>query len=263
MKALLALENGFTLEGESFTGEFETGGEVIFNGKAVTDHDIDHVRQKMGMVFQHFNLFPHMTILRNMTLAPVKLLHKSQEEADAQALKLLQRVGLGDRGNGGRRNCPYRRIAGYADRYGNESRTAHGSTCQSKTMKLLCILQQGDLSVTDGSVLSHRLYFDFANRIGIDGKDGEDGTDGTDGLTPEIGKDGNWWIGDRNTGVPAVAFRSYASLAAFPKQGNNDMLYLDETTNRFYRWDAPAQNYRTVSPDYNDIKIIDGGNAQF
>ena len=67
-------------------------------------------------------------------------------------------------------------------------------------MKLLCILQQGDLSVTDGSVLSHRLYFDFANRIGIDGKDGEDGTDGTDGLTPEIGKDGNWWIGDRNTG---------------------------------------------------------------
>lgn len=41
------------------------------------------------------------------------------------------------------------------------------------------------------------------------------------------------------------------------------MLYLDETTNRFYRWDAPAQNYRTVSPDYNDIKIIDGGNAQF
>ena len=111
-------------------------------------------------------------------------------------------------------------------------------------MKLLCILQQGDLSVTDGSVLSHRLYFDFANRIGIDGKDGEDGTDGT-------------------AGVPAVAFRSYASLAAFPKQGNNDMLYLDETTNRFYRWDAPAQNYRTVSPDYNDIKIIDGGNAQF
>ena len=75
------------------------GGHIIFNGKEVTDHDIDHVRQKMGMVFQHFNLFPHMTILRNMTLAPVKLLHKSQEEADAQALKLLQRVGLGDRGN--------------------------------------------------------------------------------------------------------------------------------------------------------------------
>ena len=182
---------------------------------------------------------------------------------ERQRSLLRKYSGLGDRGNGGRRNCPYRRIAGYADRYGNESRTAHGSTCQSKTMKLLCILQQGDLSVTDGSVLSHRLYFDFANRIGIDGKDGEDGTDGTDGLTPEIGKDGNWWIGDRNTGVPAVAFRSYASLAAFPKQGNNDMLYLDETTNRFYRWDAPAQNYRTVSPDYNDIKIIDGGNAQF
>ena len=65
------------------------------------DHfeDTYSVRRRVGMVFQHFNLFPHMTILRNMTLAPVKLLHKSQEAADAQALKLLQRVGLGDRGN--------------------------------------------------------------------------------------------------------------------------------------------------------------------
>ena len=61
--------------------------------------DTYSVRRRVGMVFQHFNLFPHMTILRNMTLAPVKLLHKSQEEAEAQALKLLQRVGLGDRGN--------------------------------------------------------------------------------------------------------------------------------------------------------------------
>ena len=47
------------------------GGKVIFNGKAVTDHDIDHVRQKMGMVFQHFNLFPHLTVKKNITLAPV------------------------------------------------------------------------------------------------------------------------------------------------------------------------------------------------
>ena len=72
-------------------------GEVV----DITDKscNINLHRQKMGMVFQHFNLFPHMTILRNMTLAPVKLLHKSQEAADAQALKLLQRVGLGDRGN--------------------------------------------------------------------------------------------------------------------------------------------------------------------
>ena len=81
--------------------EVPTGGQILFNGVDITDKscNINLHRQKMGMVFQHFNLFPHMTILRNMTLAPVKLLHKSQEAADAQALKLLQRVGLGDRGN--------------------------------------------------------------------------------------------------------------------------------------------------------------------
>ena len=81
--------------------ELPTGGRILFDGVDITDKNcnINLHRQKMGMVFQHFNLFPHMTILRNMTLAPVKLLHKSQEEADAQALKLLQRVGLGDRGN--------------------------------------------------------------------------------------------------------------------------------------------------------------------
>ena len=81
--------------------EVPTVGQILFNGVDITDKscNINLHRQKMGMVFQHFNLFPHMTILRNMTLAPVKLLHKSQEAADAQALKLLQRVGLGDRGN--------------------------------------------------------------------------------------------------------------------------------------------------------------------
>ena len=81
--------------------EVPTGGQILFSGVDITDKscNINLHRQKMGMVFQHFNLFPHMTILRNMTLAPVKLLHKSQEEADAQALKLLQRVGLGDRGD--------------------------------------------------------------------------------------------------------------------------------------------------------------------
>ena len=79
--------------------ETPSSGSIKFEGVEVDEAHIDAVRQKMGMVFQHFNLFPHMTILRNMTLAPVKLLHKSQEEADAQALKLLQRVGLGDRGN--------------------------------------------------------------------------------------------------------------------------------------------------------------------
>ena len=68
------------------------GGKVIFNGKAVTDHDIDHVRQKMGMVFQHFNLFPHLTVKKNITLAPVKL-----AEADAKAMELLERLGMADK----------------------------------------------------------------------------------------------------------------------------------------------------------------------
>ena len=81
--------------------EVPTGGRILFDGVDITDKscNINLHRQKMGMVFQHFNLFPHMTILRNMTLAPVKLLHRSQQDAEAQALKLLQRVGLGDRGD--------------------------------------------------------------------------------------------------------------------------------------------------------------------
>ena len=75
--------------------EVPTSGQILFGGIDITDKrcNINLHRQKMGMVFQHFNLFPHMTILRNMTLAPVKLLHKPREEAEAQ------RVGLGDRGN--------------------------------------------------------------------------------------------------------------------------------------------------------------------
>lgn len=59
--------------------------------------DINVHRQKMGMVFQHFNLFPHMTVLKNMTIAPMKLLKKSKQEAQAKAMQLLERVGLADR----------------------------------------------------------------------------------------------------------------------------------------------------------------------
>ena len=73
------------------------GGKVIFNGKEVTDHDIDHVRQKMGMVFQHFNLFPHLTVKKNITLAPVRLGLMKQSEADAKAMELLERIGLADK----------------------------------------------------------------------------------------------------------------------------------------------------------------------
>ena len=79
--------------------EFPTSGNVYFEGTDITDPavDIDRHRQKMGMVFQHFNLFPHKTVLQNMTLAPIKLLNKSRAEAEAQALALLERVGLADR----------------------------------------------------------------------------------------------------------------------------------------------------------------------
>ena len=79
--------------------EEPTEGRVIFDGVDITDPktDIDLHRQKMGMVFQHFNLFPHMTILRNMTLAPMRVLKKSREEAEAKAMQLLERVGLADK----------------------------------------------------------------------------------------------------------------------------------------------------------------------
>ena len=73
------------------------GGEIIFNGKPVTDHDIDHVRQKMGMVLQHFNLFPHLTVKKNITLAPVRLGLMTQAEADKKAIELLERIGLADK----------------------------------------------------------------------------------------------------------------------------------------------------------------------
>ena len=75
------------------------GGHIIINGKEVTDHDIDHVRQKMGMVFQHFNLFPHLTVKQNLCLAPELLKLKSKEEASKRAEELLARVGLSDKAN--------------------------------------------------------------------------------------------------------------------------------------------------------------------
>ena len=79
--------------------ELPTSGEILFEGVNITEPhvNINKHRQKMGMVFQHFNLFPNMTILRNMTIGPQKLLKKSKEEANAKAMELLERVGLADR----------------------------------------------------------------------------------------------------------------------------------------------------------------------
>ena len=89
--------------------EEPTGGAIFFNGVDITKRkykdasgktvklNIDELRQKMGMVFQHFNLFPHMTILDNMTLAPIKVKGMTKEAAEKKALELLDRVGLKDR----------------------------------------------------------------------------------------------------------------------------------------------------------------------
>ena len=79
--------------------EEPTGGSIYFEGVDITDKsvDINIHRQKMGMVFQQFNLFPHMTVLRNMTIGPMKLLHQSKAEAEKNAMALLERVGLADR----------------------------------------------------------------------------------------------------------------------------------------------------------------------
>ncbi|MBQ3155330.1 MAG: amino acid ABC transporter ATP-binding protein [Clostridia bacterium] len=81
--------------------EEPTAGTVTVEGVNITDPkvNINKHREKMGMVFQHFNLFPHMTILKNMTLAPCKLLKKSKQEAEEKAMALLKRVGLADRAN--------------------------------------------------------------------------------------------------------------------------------------------------------------------
>ena len=79
--------------------EEPTGGTILFEGIDITDKktDINKHRQKMGMVFQQFNLFPHMTVLKNLTLGPMKLQGKSKAEAEEEAMKLLERVGLADR----------------------------------------------------------------------------------------------------------------------------------------------------------------------
>lgn len=79
--------------------ESPTGGEIWFEGNNITARgtNIDAIRCKMGMVFQHFNLFPHLTVLQNITLAPVTLKRQTKEDAEAKARKLLERIGLSDK----------------------------------------------------------------------------------------------------------------------------------------------------------------------
>lgn len=79
--------------------EKPTSGSICVEGEYITDRkaNVNLIRRKMGMVFQHFNLFPHLTIKKNITLAPVKLGLMTKEEADAEAMRLLERVGLADK----------------------------------------------------------------------------------------------------------------------------------------------------------------------
>ena len=79
--------------------ETPTDGEIWFEGEQINSKktDINRLRQKMGMVFQHFNLFPHLTVLQNITLAPIKLKLMSKEEAEQNAMRLLERIGLADK----------------------------------------------------------------------------------------------------------------------------------------------------------------------
>lgn len=81
--------------------EHPTSGRILFEGVDITDPkcDINKIRRKMGMVFQQFNLFPHLNILKNITLAPVQLKIMGQEEAEANAMRLLKRVGLAEKAN--------------------------------------------------------------------------------------------------------------------------------------------------------------------
>ena len=81
--------------------ETPTSGEIVFEGQTITDEkcDINKIRQKMGMVFQHFNLFPNMTILKNITIAPIRTGLMNKEQAEKEAFDLLKRVGLEDKAN--------------------------------------------------------------------------------------------------------------------------------------------------------------------
>ena len=81
--------------------ETPSGGHIIFEGNDLTDPktNLDICRQKMGMVFQHFNLFPHLTVLQNITLAPVTLKLKSKEDAEKEAFELLEKIGLPEKAN--------------------------------------------------------------------------------------------------------------------------------------------------------------------
>lgn len=138
--------------------ETPTSGTISFEGTVINDRktDINAIRRQMGMVFQHFNLFPNMTIRKNITLAPVKTKLMSQEEADAEAEKLLDRVGLKDRAD----SYPIQ-LSG-----GQKQRIAIARALASNPKVLLCDEATSALDpTTTRSIL--RLIQDINRRMGI------------------------------------------------------------------------------------------------
>ena len=138
--------------------EVPSSGHIYFNDVDITDKkvDIDLHRRKMGMVFQHFNLFPHMTVQKNITLAPVQLKLKTQEEADKQAMELLERIGLADKAN----EYP-NMLSG-----GQKQRIAIARALASNPKVLLCDEATSALDpTTTRSIL--RLIQDINRRMGI------------------------------------------------------------------------------------------------
>ena len=139
--------------------ERPSSGSITFGGVDITDPrvNIDIHRQKMGMVFQHFNLFPHMTILENMTLAPIKLLRKSREEAETKARALLERVGLGDRADA----YPSQLSGGQKQRIADEPTSALDPEMVGEVLEVMKDLAHDGMTMV---VVTHEMG--FAREVG-------------------------------------------------------------------------------------------------
>lgn len=138
--------------------EVPTSGHIIYEGNDLTEKgvDVDKLRQSIGMVFQHFNLFPNMTIKKNITLAPIQLGLMSKEEADSKAMELLKRVGLSDKADS------------YPDMLsgGQKQRVAIARALAKNPKMLLCDEPTGALDINTGKNIL-KLLSDMCRKNGI------------------------------------------------------------------------------------------------